>query len=30
LVYPSLLQDVIGLGLFASAVALQYFRRRRL
>jgi TRAP transporter 4TM/12TM fusion protein len=30
LVYPSLLQDVIGLGLFASAVALQYLRRRRL
>jgi TRAP transporter 4TM/12TM fusion protein len=28
LVYPSLLQDVIGLGLFASAGALQYFRRR--
>jgi TRAP transporter 4TM/12TM fusion protein len=28
LVYPSLLQDVIGLGLFASAAALQYFRRR--
>src|ERR671911_213429 len=28
LVYPSLLQDVIGLALFASAGALQYFRRR--
>jgi TRAP transporter 4TM/12TM fusion protein len=28
LVYPSLLQDVIGLGLFACAAALQYFRRR--
>jgi TRAP transporter 4TM/12TM fusion protein len=28
LVYPSLLQDVIGLVLFASAGALQYFRRR--
>jgi TRAP-type uncharacterized transport system fused permease subunit len=28
LVYPSLLQDVIGLTLFASAAALQYFRRR--
>ncbi|HEX7226494.1 MAG TPA: TRAP transporter fused permease subunit [Candidatus Binatia bacterium] len=28
LVYPSLIQDVIGLGLFASAAALQYFRRR--
>ena len=28
LVYPSLLQDAIGLGLFASAAALQYFRRR--
>jgi TRAP transporter 4TM/12TM fusion protein len=28
LVYPSLIQDVIGLGLFASAGALQYFRRR--
>ena len=27
LVYPSLLQDVIGLGLFASAAVLQYFRR---
>jgi TRAP transporter 4TM/12TM fusion protein len=28
LVYPSLIQDVIGLALFASAGALQYFRRR--
>jgi TRAP transporter 4TM/12TM fusion protein len=28
LVYPSLLQDVFGLTLFASAAALQYFRRR--
>ena len=28
LVYPSLIQDVIGLVLFASAAALQYLRRR--
>jgi TRAP transporter 4TM/12TM fusion protein len=28
LVYPSLIQDVIGVVLFASAGALQYFRRR--
>jgi TRAP-type uncharacterized transport system fused permease subunit len=28
LVYPSLVQDLIGLGLFALAVALQYLHRR--
>jgi hypothetical protein len=28
LVYPSLTQDLVGLGLFALAITLQYLHRR--
>jgi TRAP-type uncharacterized transport system fused permease subunit len=30
LLYPNVLHDVIGLGLFAAVAIVEYFRRRRL